>query len=34
MKEGVYPKEDYKSYRSFRKNVSRAENLRIAIIKK
>ncbi|PQJ79382.1 DUF3857 domain-containing protein [Polaribacter porphyrae] len=34
IKEGVYPKEDYKSYRSFRRKVAKSENLRIAIIKK
>lgn len=34
IKEGVYPKEDYKSYRSFRRKIAKSENLRIAIIKK
>jgi hypothetical protein len=34
VKEGVYPKEDYKTYRSFRKSIAKYENLRIAIIKK
>ncbi len=34
MKEGLYPKEDYKSYRSFRRKIVKSENLRIALIKK
>ena len=34
IKEGVYSKEDYKLYRSFRRSVAKYENLRIAIIKK
>jgi hypothetical protein len=34
IKEGVYPKEDYKTYRSFRRSVAKYENLRIAIVKK
>jgi hypothetical protein len=34
IKEGVYPKEDYKLYRSFRRSIAKYENLRIAIIKK
>lgn len=34
IKEGVYPKEDYNSYRSFRRKIAKSENLRIAIIKK
>ena len=34
IKEGVYPKEDYKAYRSFRRSIAKYENLRIAIIKK
>ena len=34
IKEGVYPKEDYKKYRSFRRSVAKYENLRIAIIKR
>ncbi|WP_439130695.1 DUF3857 domain-containing protein [Polaribacter sp.] len=34
MKEGIYPKEDYKSYRSFRRKIVKSENLRIALIKK
>lgn len=34
IKEGIYPKEDYKAYRSFRRNIARYENLRIAIKKK
>ncbi|WP_405608999.1 DUF3857 domain-containing protein [Polaribacter sp. Asnod1-A03] len=33
IKEGVYPKEDYKLYRSFRRSIAKSENLRIAIIK-
>ncbi len=34
IKEGVYPKEDYKAYRSFRRSIAKYENLRIAIKKK
>ena len=34
IKEGLYPKEDYKKYRSFRRSIAKYENLRIAIIKK
>ena len=34
IKEGVYPKEEYKLYRSFRRSIAKYENLRIAIIKK
>jgi len=34
IKEGVYPKEDYKDYRSFRRSIAKSENLRIALIKK
>ena len=34
INEGVYPKEDYKLYRSFRRSIAKYENLRIAIIKK
>tara|TARA_B110000046_G_scaffold186037_1_gene231684 strand:+ start:3767 stop:5680 length:1914 start_codon:yes stop_codon:yes gene_type:complete len=34
IKEGVYSKEDYKKYRSFRRSVAKYENLRIAIAKK
>ncbi|MEE9408051.1 MAG: DUF3857 domain-containing protein [Polaribacter sp.] len=34
IKEGVYPKEDYKLYRSFRRSIAKYESLRIAIIKK
>lgn len=34
IKEGVFPKEDYKAYRSFRKSIARYENLRIVINKK
>jgi ribosome-binding ATPase YchF (GTP1/OBG family) len=34
IKEGVYPKEDYKIYRRFRKSIAKYESLRIAIIKK
>ncbi|MEO9571274.1 MAG: DUF3857 domain-containing protein [Polaribacter sp.] len=34
IKEGIYPKEDYKLYRSFRRSIAKYENLRIAIIKK
>lgn len=33
IKEGLYPKEDYKKYRSFRKKVARNDNIRIAITK-
>ncbi|ARV15335.1 DUF3857 domain-containing protein [Polaribacter sp. SA4-12] len=31
IKEGIYPKEDYKTYRSFRRSIAKYENLRIAI---
>jgi hypothetical protein len=31
IKEGVYPKEDYKTYRSFRRSIAKYESLRIAI---
>ena len=34
IKEGVYPKEEYKLYRSFRRSIAKYENLRIAITKK
>ena len=34
IKEGLYPKEDYKKYRKFRKSIVRFENTRIAFIKK
>ena len=34
IKEGIYPKEDYKSYRSFRRKIAKSENLRIALTKK
>ncbi len=34
IKEGVYPKEDYKKYRSFRRSIAKYESLRIAIITK
>jgi transglutaminase-like putative cysteine protease len=34
IKEGVYPKEDYKLYRNFRRSIAKYENLRIAITKK
>ncbi|APG65299.1 DUF3857 domain-containing protein [Tenacibaculum todarodis] len=34
IKEGIYSKEDYKLYRSFRKKIAKYENLRIAITKK
>ena len=33
VKEGVFPKEEYKLYRNFRKKVARYDNLRIALIK-
>ncbi len=33
IKEGVYPKEDYKEYRSFRRSIAKSENLRIALTK-
>ena len=33
IKEGTYPKEDYKSYRKFRKSIAKLENARIAIYK-
>jgi bifunctional DNA-binding transcriptional regulator/antitoxin component of YhaV-PrlF toxin-antitoxin module len=34
IKEGTYPKEDYKTYRSFRRSIAKLENIRIAITKK
>ena len=34
IKEGFYPKEDYDDYRSFRRNIVKLENTRIAITKK
>lgn len=34
IKEGIYSKEDYKAYRSFRKSIAKYDNLRIAITKK
>tara|TARA_B110000091_G_C13762030_1_gene452613 strand:- start:34 stop:1521 length:1488 start_codon:yes stop_codon:yes gene_type:complete len=34
IKEGLYPKEDYKKYRKFRKSIVRYENTRIAFTKK
>jgi len=34
IKEGVFPKEEYEEYYSFRKNVAKLDNIRIAIIKK
>ncbi|WP_442267449.1 DUF3857 domain-containing protein [Tenacibaculum sp. ZS6-P6] len=33
IKEGTYPKEDYKLYRKFRKSITKLENARIAIYK-
>ncbi len=33
IKEGVYPKEDYNTYRSFRRGIAKLDNLRIAINK-
>jgi len=33
LKEGVYPKEDYKLYRSFRKKVAKYDNMRIELKK-
>lgn len=33
IKEGTFPKEDYKLYRTFRKRIARKENLRIALQK-
>lgn len=33
IKEGVYPKEDYNKYRSFRRSIAKSENLRIALTK-
>ncbi len=33
IKEGTYSKEDYKSYRTFRRSIAKYENLRIAINK-
>ena len=34
IREGVYPKEDYKAYRAFRKKIAKSENLRIILTKK
>ena len=34
IKEGVYPKEEYKNYRNFRRRIAKLESLRIALIKK
>lgn len=34
LKEGTYPKEDYKLYRKFRKRIAKKENLRIVLPKK
>lgn len=34
IKAGIYPKEDYNLYRSFRKKIAKYENLRIALTKK
>jgi len=34
IKAGVYPKEDYKLYRKFRKKIKKLENLRIILTKK
>tara|TARA_R110001592_G_scaffold209127_6_gene460276 strand:- start:2944 stop:4923 length:1980 start_codon:yes stop_codon:yes gene_type:complete len=34
IKEGVFPKEDYDDYRSFRRSIVKLENTRIAITKK
>lgn len=34
IKEGVYPKEKYESYRSFRELIARTDNLKIVLIKK
>lgn len=34
IKDGLYKKEDYKNYRSFRRKVSRSDNLKIALTKK
>ncbi|WP_299106714.1 DUF3857 domain-containing protein [uncultured Tenacibaculum sp.] len=33
LKKGVYPKEDYKAYRKFRKTVAKYDNLRTELIK-
>ncbi len=33
IKDGTYPKEDYKLYRKFRKQIAKQENLRIAVYK-
>lgn len=33
IKDGLFPKEDYKAYRKFRKNIAKRENLRIALQK-
>ncbi|TXD51119.1 MULTISPECIES: DUF3858 domain-containing protein [unclassified Polaribacter] len=34
IKEGLYPKEAYNAYRSFRRSIAKSENLRIALTKK
>ena len=34
IREGVYPKEDYKAYRAFRKKIAKSENSRIILTKK
>ena len=34
LKEGLYPKEDYKAYRTFIKSIAKNDNLRIALSKK
>ncbi|TCI91538.1 DUF3857 domain-containing protein [Tenacibaculum sp. M341] len=34
IKDGIYPKEDYKLYRKFRKSIAKLENSRIALLKK
>lgn len=33
IKEGEYPKEDYKDYRKFRKSIAKYDNVRISLIK-
>ena len=33
LKEGVFPKEDYKKYRSFRKKIAKYDNLRLELTK-
>ena len=33
IKEGLYSKEDYKTYRAFRRKVAKNDNLRIALMK-